>query len=236
MINKQNWLNAIDCRRLLKINEDIYPINLFDACNNLDNLTLIRCDLGDNISGMCIKKNDNTYIAINSSMSKGRQNFTLAHELYHMLYDTNEESIICTNDLENSYVEKNANEFARFLLLSVRTFLKSWKELLNLELLERVINMEQRYQVSHEAMVYYLKDFGLISNDEANKLTSLTNIKSIAKKYGFDDSLYSPTNKCTVSNNHINLINKTYDEDLISNGKREEMLIEAFRSDLVYGI
>ena len=56
------------------------PIDIFTLALTLDRITLFLYPLGDEISGMCIKTEDICVIAINSSMSKARQRFTLAHE------------------------------------------------------------------------------------------------------------------------------------------------------------
>ena len=42
--------------------------------------------MSENISGLCIKEGKNKIIAINSNSSKGRQRFTIAHELCHYYY------------------------------------------------------------------------------------------------------------------------------------------------------
>ena len=41
--------------------------------------------MSENFSGMCLKYDESTnFILINSNMVMGRQNFTVAHELYHL--------------------------------------------------------------------------------------------------------------------------------------------------------
>lgn len=65
------------------------PIDIFTFSQEIENLTLIFYPMESNLSGMCIKnKHNNCIIAINSSMTLGRQRFSLAHELYHMFYDS----------------------------------------------------------------------------------------------------------------------------------------------------
>lgn len=237
MVSKMNVLYAADCRDRLEIDENKLPIDLFKACEKLDNLTIIKLPFGDNISGMCIKEDNNKYyIAINSKQTKGRQNFTLAHELYHMFYDNNKNSVICTEELGNrSITEKNADEFASFLLIPLRTLLKNWNECGKKSLLEKIIYMEQTYAVSHKAMLYFLENYGLISKEDVEKYENIE-IKKSAKKLGYDINLYNITKDYYVSNRHIQKIEKAYDIGKISNGKKEEMLLNAFRPDIVYGI
>ena len=66
--------------------------------SKLPNLTLLYIPFSENTSGMCIKDENIEIIGINSTMTKGRQRFTLAHELYHLLIEENTgKPIICKN-------------------------------------------------------------------------------------------------------------------------------------------
>ena len=67
-----------------KLGEDANsPIDIFSLANQIEGLTLVYYPLGKNISGMCVRDSEVRLIAINSTMSYGRQRFSLAHELYH---------------------------------------------------------------------------------------------------------------------------------------------------------
>ena len=57
--------------------------------SKLPDLTLLYIPFSENTSGMCIKDGNIEIIGINSKMTKGRQRFTLAHELYHLLIEEN---------------------------------------------------------------------------------------------------------------------------------------------------
>ena len=61
------------------------PIDIEDLVLSNTDFTLIYKPMSENISGLCIKEGNNKIIAINSNSSKGRQRFTLAHELFHYL-------------------------------------------------------------------------------------------------------------------------------------------------------
>jgi hypothetical protein len=59
-----------------------------------------------------------------------------------------------------------------------------------------------------------------------------------ARILGYDDSLYkplSPEKRRMTYGYYIQQADKILKKGLISNGKYEELLLEAFRSDLVYG-
>ncbi len=70
-----------------------------------------------------------------------------------------------------------------------------------------------------------------------NKLLK-ENVKVIAETMGFSTDLYFPLPKekqyCTYGY-YIEKVNLLSQKELISNGKYEELLLEAFREDLVYG-
>ena len=55
--------------------------------SKLPNPTLLYIPFSENTSGMCINDGNIEIIGINSTMTKGKQRFTLAHELYHLLIE-----------------------------------------------------------------------------------------------------------------------------------------------------
>jgi hypothetical protein len=62
-------------------------------------------------------------------------------------------------------------------------------------------------------------------------------IKS-ARNLGYDDSLYKPLppdRQHMTYGYYIQRADEILEKGLVSNGKYEELLLEAFRSDLVYG-
>lgn len=68
---------------------------------------------------MCTRIRDHIVICINSKSSYGRQRFTLAHELYHILYENKMDRVICGMSLvgNKSDSEKEADQFASYLLM-----------------------------------------------------------------------------------------------------------------------
>ena len=64
-------------------------------------------------------------------------------------------------------------------------------------------------------------------------------VRREAELLGFNSDLYKPTSEdkqyCTYGK-YLNLAKQMLDKELISNGKYEELLLDAFRSDLVYGL
>ena len=101
--------------------------------------------------------------------------------------------------------------------------------------LNSIIDCEQYFQMSHEALLYRLKSASEISFEEFNSFKP--HVKYSAAKRGYDLSLYEPfTNENYTMGNYTRLVEEAYKKDLISNGKREEYLLQAFLSDLVYNL
>ena len=102
-----------------ELGEDtISPIDIFSLAHTIPQLTLVFYPMGDHLSGMCIKNDGNPVIAINSSMSVGRQRFSMAHELYHLFYDENEQSTVCAKKIgTGNNIERAADLFASYFLM-----------------------------------------------------------------------------------------------------------------------
>jgi Zn-dependent peptidase ImmA (M78 family) len=230
---------ASEIRRLLGEDDHSY-IDVFRLAHSIEELTLVFYPMGEHISGMCIKNIDDILIAINSSMTYGRQRFSIAHELYHYYYD-NIDSIICMREIgESSGIEKQANIFASFFLAppaALSTAIKRVKKTKpKLEQVD-VVKLEQYFGLSRQAMLIRLIDEKELSFDDTISMRS--NIISYALSLGYDDTLYrsSPEERAKKTyGRYIKLTDELLERGLISNGKYEELLLEAFRADLVYGL
>ena len=226
------------------LNEDSSsPMDIFSLINNLKGVTLVFYPMSERISGMCIREENSKIIAINSSMSYGRQRFTAAHELYHLFFEKELRSVVCEKDIieSKSDSEKEADMFASYLLApydSLRTYLEE-NNMLNNHILtvEDVINMEQFYQLSHLAMLYRLVYDGYIDRDLYNDLRISVSQKAI--RLGYDDKLYKASQedkKYFSIGEYVQKVELLKERDLISNGKYEELLLDAFRADIVYNL
>lgn len=239
--NELNF-NALKMRKLL--NEDpTSPIDIFSLINNLKTVTLIFYPMSDRISGMCIKEGNSKIIAVNSNMSYGRQRFTAAHELYHLFFEKELRSVICEKDISElkSDSEKEADKFASYLLApydSLRAYLEENNMLDNHVLtIEDVINIEQFYQLSHQAMLYRLVYDGYLDWNTSNNLKIAVSQKSL--RLGYDDKLYKASQeekKYFSIGEYVQKVEELKYKDLISNGKYEELLLDAFRADIVYNL
>lgn len=233
---------AISLRRDFGI--DIYsPIDIFSIINNSEDLTLVFYPMSERISGICIRTGKNKIIGINSTTTYGRQRFTMAHELYHLFFHENFKSIVCSKDLEKNKdpMEKEADMFASYFLApyeSLKDYIKNklGKQKNTLEVSD-IVRIEQYYGLSRQATLWRLINDGYLSREKAD--TMKTGIISSALKFGFDEKLYLPApeeKQYTTLGKYIKLAEELKEKKLISNGKYEELLLESFRGDIVFGL
>lgn len=213
---------------------EIYSLTL----EKIDNLTLKWVEMNDNISGCCMKSEDDVVILINSDQSKGRQNFTLAHELYHLKFDESQDIQICKLNSKDE-VEEKANKFASYFLMPKcaledyydRSGIKEWT-------LKDIVKCEQLFQISHKAMLTRLHEEGYLDDETFEDFSSPTfSIRKYAANLGFDTSLYekSPESRRNyVLGNLIPLTEEVYEKEYIPKRLRDQLLLKHFRADIVY--
>jgi len=218
------------------------PIDIFSLAQNIERLTLVHYPMGDSISGMCIKgKNGNSVIAINSAMSLGRQRFSLAHEFYHLRYDDNMMSVCGKKIGAGNDIEKEADMFASFFLIPAAELESKSAQLASKHedgklSLDDIIRLEQYFGVSHQAMVIRLKESTFMHRARVEEYL-VCSVRNRAEMMGYSSELYRPLpveKQYKTYGHYINQADQLLQKDLISIGKYEELLLTAFRNDLVY--
>jgi Zn-dependent peptidase ImmA (M78 family) len=221
------------------------PIDVFAILQSQERLTLVFYPMSERISGMCVRTHGgDQLVAINSTLTHGRQRFTAAHELYHLYVQKEIHSVICGKEIGagKDEEEKNADGFASYFLApndALRSYIeKSLKRDKNHPIsLEDVVRIEQYFRMSRQATLYRLVGDGFINMEFANSLKQ--NIIASARKFGFTEELYNPTPaewQYRTTGSYIEMAEQLKDRDLISNGKYEEMLLDAYRADIVYNL
>ena len=215
------------------------PIDIFKIVTQIDKLTIVQYPLGQNISGICIKDSEIKLIAVNSQMSYGRQRYSLAHELYHLYYDNDKAFNVCAKKFDvKPENEICADIFASFFLApytSLKTKLTEMSQGKKITL-ELIIKLEQFYGISHQALLWRLKNENYIKSQDVKKYSSAIIQKAIA--LGFDTKLYIPTeteNQRRTYGHYIRQIELLKEHHLVSDGKIDELLLDAYRDDIVYG-
>ena len=219
------------------------PVDIFALAQRIEGLTIVYYPMGDNLSGMCIKGQDsNNVIAINSSMTLGRQRFSLAHEFYHLFYDDNMVSVCARKIGDGKDTEKSADMFASYFLMPDAALVamahmlteKSQSPYISIN---DVIRIEQYFGISHQAAVYRLIHTPYLEQKDADDLLTVP-VRRRAETLGYSADLYLPSpeaKRYMTYGHYISQAEQVIEKGLVSDGKYEELLLAAFRSDLVYG-
>lgn len=240
-MNSEDYKNYLEinelaskCRRKWNINID-ESIDMFSlSINKIKNLTIVFKKMENNLSGASLKLTNENIIFVNSIHTKGRQSFTIAHEIYHLKYD--DKTFNLCGIKSDDEIEKRADLFASCLLMphdaieryKIDNNIKKWN-------LDSIIDAEQYFQISHQALLwrirYYLDD---IEYDEY--MSYKKNIKYNALIRGYDLSLYTPylNKEYLTIGNYIKLTELAFENELISCGKKDELLLDAFCEHMVY--
>jgi Zn-dependent peptidase ImmA (M78 family) len=225
-----------------ELGEDtISPIDIFSLSHTIEQLTLVFYPMGDHLSGMCIKNDGNSVIAINSSMSVGRQRFSMAHELYHLYYDENKQSTICAMKIGiGNDTERAADQFASYFLMPPVALSELIKKIHGASTddlkIRDIVKLEQYFGVSRQALLCRLIEDNKLTHQRADQFRQ--GVIRSAVGLGYDDSLYKPlpaNKQYKTYGCYIQQAEELFQRDLVSTGKYEQLLLTAFRSDLVYG-
>ncbi len=222
------------------LGEDVNsPVDIFSLANQIRELTIVYYPLGENISGMCVANDKVKLIAINSTMSYGRQRFSLAHEFYHLYYDDSTGFNVCSKRFDSTNdVEKNADQFASYFIAPYKSLREMVRKICTEKTLslQNVIQLEQCFGMSHLAMLWRLVSEGYLTKNELEAYSS--GVISIARGLGYDDKLYRPSpiemQKRTYGY-YLKQVESLREKELVSYGKIDELLLEAYRDDIAFG-
>ena len=197
------------------------PIDIFSLIHNNDDLTIVFYPMSSRLSGICIRDGKNKIIGVNSNATYGRQRFTIAHELYHLFFHEDFKSIVCFTDLEmnKDSQEKEADMFASYFLAPyealsyfIKNKLGKEKQELNIE---DVVKIEQNFGISRQAMLWRLINDGYLNQTKADTMkTGEIGVEKFSLR---------------------KLAEELKNKDAISHGKYEEILLNGFRGDILYG-
>lgn len=239
MIDKIELIYRADQLRMMFGEDANSYIDIFNLIDNSEDITLFYFPM-EKVSGMCIIEGESKIIGVNSLTSKGRQRFTVAHELYHLYYHTDKSCYVCGTDIGDirNEKEREADQFASYFLApynAFKTYVDSIVAIKKRIDIYDVVKIEQFFGISHIATLVRLLEDGYINKSKYDKY-SAEKPAPIAKKIGYSSKLYAPnTQKKYTTGQYIRLVNKTKERDLISKAKSDEMLLAAYRSDLVFG-
>lgn len=202
-------------------------INMESLLRKLNILTVFK-PLSESFYGMSLKANSGAkFILINSENAKGRQHFSIAHELFHLFFDEDPKPHICNNTQGGkSPSERNADAFAAAFLMPFDGLMKCIPQSeikQNKISLATIIWIEQYYSVSRKALLIRLKNKSLISAREFVELDKIP-VQASAKQYGYNTSLYYKANENLVIGDFGEKARNLYDMGIISEGHYLELL------------
>ena len=177
------------------------PIHTKTLLRKLGVMVMYR-PLSDRACGLSLRSADGKmkFMLINSKNPRGRQHFTICHELFHLYYDEAPKPHVCgTPGLEKDPAEVNANAFASALLLPREGVLSSIpaEEIISRKIsMATLLRLEQLFEVSHQSLCYCLRRMRLLTEEELQAhLEESMEIQDIATAYGYDIALYQEGNE-----------------------------------------
>lgn len=199
--------------------DNYQSLDLYNLLPSLKVLTVFK-PLNDTIAGAASKIENFYFILINSNDTIGRQNFTICHELYHLFIQKEFSAKLETKI--GSYNKDDINEyyadiFSSFLLLPTDGLLKliPEKELRTDKIsIQTLFSIEQYFKCSHSALLHRLRLLKIISNDFL--ISSNSAVKSQAKMYSVDCTLYEPGNHNRVIGDYSPLSYQLLNNNVIS--------------------
>lgn len=220
---------AVDARKNynFELSSNIKILNEF---RNQPNFTIVYMPFSDKIDGFSCKRKNHYIIVLNSRNNINRQNFTCAHELYHLLFEYKEDEYVPTMNSEEM-----ADTFASYFLIPEDALIKFLNDsgVANKRKLtiEDIVKIENYFQVSRQAMLNRLRDFGMITSSEQDKF-GFDVIKSVKRLGGNVSNYTEPTNpKIDVVGEMKLLVKKLAEENKISSSKCKEYLFDMFEDE-----
>lgn len=159
-------------------------------------------------------------ILINAKDVKGRKNFTLAHELAHLLYSHGSAACYIPSDISRAHerVERKANQFASELLLPEKGVVNDFKirNLPRKPSEKQLRQMSIKWGVSIQALGYRLEGLGLVNVGLTNKI--------IESRPAYFRRPKTPTWERRLGRSFVGTSFEAYQSNLISVGKLAHVL------------
>lgn len=215
-----------DFRRKIGV-DAVAPIAVKDVLSKLHIFTVYR-EMSFGVSGMSLRNADNQMaILVNSALPLGKQHETIAHEWYHLFYDLNLQAHICHN--QGMYdTEQNATAFSKLLLLpkaGVQPYIQDVNMTNQEEVLRLVLVLENRFRVSRDLVVLYLKEHNLCS-DKILSFIQEDDYRLSSERYGYGAKLYEPGNANVVISDYEEKAKLLLERQVISMGHYNELITQ----------
>lgn len=186
--------------------------------------------MSESFSGMCLKYDDKTnFVLINSNMVMGRQNFTVAHELFHLFVQDPREFEVHSCDINNpqSSVERHANSFASYFLLptsgvvDIMQRIDCTKTTINPA---HIITMCGYFGVSYQAMLIRLNKILRLTEEKFNNLKVIQPV-TFAQLCGLKTDVFEvPQRNNIIVGDYASKAQSLYESGKISKGHLIELM------------
>lgn len=190
----------------------------------------IYSPMSDDFSGMCLRYDEDTnFILINSNMVMGRQNFTAAHELYHLFVQDKKDFEVHSCDINSplSPIERHANSFASYFLLPTAGIMDIMqrtdctKETINPA---HIITMCGYFKVSYQAMLIRINKILRLSEEKFNYLKDIQPV-AFAEHCGLKTDVFKiPQRDNTILGDYASKAQSLYNSGKISKGHLIELI------------
>lgn len=187
-------------------------------------------NMSPDFSGMCLKYDkDINFILVNSDIVLGRQNFTIAHELYHLFVQDDNEFKVHSCDVTNpqSPIERHANTFASYFLLpqdgvvEVMQRIECDRKTVNAA---HIIMMCDYFGVSYKAMLVRVNKILGLPQERFDTLNAVQPIPT-AHHFSLNTEVFEkPIVKERVVGDYSSKAQALYESGLISKGHLIELL------------
>ncbi|GAA4493298.1 ImmA/IrrE family metallo-endopeptidase [Hymenobacter ginsengisoli] len=173
------------------------------------------------LSGMALKQDGERFMLVNSSVARGRQNFTIAHELYHLFVQADFHVRYCHTarfNGQNDPEERNADYFAACLLMPKYRIMQAAADLTpgaSLPL-STIVQLEQEFQCSRKAMLMRLVELDYLRPQEQEDYGK--NVILSARNLGYPTDLYDNTRpaKREAIGDYLPLSSRLFEQERIS--------------------
>ncbi|SFD60527.1 ImmA/IrrE family metallo-endopeptidase [Bacillus sp. UNCCL81] len=182
-------------------------------------------------------------VFINTAYTGGHQRFTAAHELYHLIYDTEvlKREVILPKETNN---EKLANWFAVEFLMPEEGIIEYVHSRFQRPIQPKhIIRLHQHFKVSYKAMLKRILQLNLIEKDEydylerfcSNEQEYIDKLLQLTTNEGLDIKLIQSTFEKNIPKRYLDVIRDNYEQGLISYHKFSSLLNLADKSPIDYG-